>query len=351
MPPLSICVINFNGEECLLPTLAPLSRLTVDVAEVIVIDSASTDRSVDIVRDRHPDFRLIRLPDNQGPGRARNVGLRASTSDLVLFIDYDVVVAPDTPEHLVRALRSDHEATFAMPRVLCADDPDTVQYDGAGSHFVGLMKLENANRPVDGCAQNIRSIQSLITACFLIDRARWGSETLFDERLFIYLEDHDLGLRARIMGCRILSVPAPCYHGRGTIGLSLRRVGDYADLRIDNLIRNRWVLLLKNYRARTLLVLAPFLFVFECFQLAGAIKKGWLSHWLSACASIIRDRNDIRRDRRAVQSSRETRDRDVLTGGAIPFSDELLRGPVEKLAGQLLDGGSQVYWLLARRLI
>ena len=350
MPAISICIINFNGEECLPETLAGVSKVGAEVAEVMVVDSASTDGSARLVH-RDPSLRLIRLADNRGPGRARNVGFVEAKSNLILFVDNDVVVSAEAPEHLVRALASDQEAVFAMPRILYAHDPDTIQYDGAGSHFLGLMTLENADCPVDDREATTRPIQSLVTACFLADRARWGMHPLFDESLFIYLEDHDLGLRARIMGHRILSVPTNCYHGRGTPGLSLRSVGHHTNVRIENVIRNRWLILLKNYHSRTLLVLAPFLVIFECFQLAGAIKKGWLQHWLSGCRSILKSRTAILRERRAVQRSRETRDRDILNGGPVPFSEGLLRGGVEAVAGRLVDGGARGYWTLVRRFV
>ncbi len=350
MPALSVCVINYNGEECLHATLAAIRKIRVEVAEVMVIDSASTDDSARIVL-QDPSHRLLRLADNRGPGRARNVGFSEAVSDLVLFIDNDVVVSPEAPGHLIRAFADDESATFAMPWVLYAHDPDTIQYDGAGSHFLGLMALENADRPVKGHEVPTRPIQSLVTACFLVDRARWGTPPLFDESLFIYLEDHDLGLRARIMGHRILSVPTPCYHGRGTPGLSLRSVGHYTDLRIENLITNRWALLLKNYQARSLLVLAPFLAVFEFFQLAGAIKKGWLRHWGWGCRTILSRRESIRRKRRAIQEARMTPDRDILGGGPIPFSGGLFKGRIETLAARLIDSGSRGYWALARHLV
>lgn len=350
MAAISICVINFNGAACLPDTLAAIRRLRADIAEVMVIDNASTDGSERLV-ERDTSLKLIRLADNRGPGRARNAGFLESKSDLILFVDNDVVVSPDMAQHLLMALADDPKAVFAMPRVLYAHRPDTIQYDGAGSHFLGLLTLENADCRADDLKATTRPIQSLITACFLADRARWGMHPPFDESLGIYLEDHDLGLRARIAGHRILSVPTQCYHGSGTPGLSLRSVGHHTDVRIENMFRNHWLILLKNYHSRTLLVLAPFLAVFECFELAGAIKKGWLRHWLAGCRSIVKSPVAILRERRAVQRSRKTGDRDILNGGPIPFSDELLRGRVEVAAGRLIDRGSQRYWTLARRLV
>ncbi len=348
---ITACVINYQGEEYLHATLMALRQAKVSLAEVLVVDDASTDGSVALLERDHPDVELVRLSENCGPAEARNVGFRRATSDLVLFIDNDVAVAPDTPALLARSLRLHPRAVLAMPRVIYAHDPNTIQYDGAASHFIGLMKLENEDRPLSAAAVRTREIQSLVTACFMIDRSRWGGVGPFDDSFGYLLEDHDLGLRARMLGHVILSVPADCFHGLGTRGLSLRRTGTYAERRVIGLIRNRWRLLLKNYEARTLIVLSPILLAFECFQLVGAIKKGWVGQWLVAIRSILQDRKRIRVDRSAVQAARRSRDRQILTGGPIPFSGVLFQGRLEKMAGHILDGAARAYWRFARGLI
>lgn len=349
--PLTICVINYQGEDCISATLEALEAVRANVREVLVVDNGSTDAGPELIERDSPEVRLIRLPENMGPAGARNVGFREAGADLVLFVDNDVAVAPETPARLVSALLDDPHATLAMPRVLYASDPSTIQYDGAGSHFIGLMRLENANASVDSVAPRTRRIQSLVTACFLIDRSKWGREPPFDERFSYLLEDHDLGLRARIFGHEILAVPTPCLHGAGTEGFSLRRSGSYSDVRIRNVIRNRWLVLLKNYGLRTLVVLGPFFALFELFQLAGVIRKGWLGHWLGACGSVGRDWRAILEDRGRVQARRRTRDREILTGGPLPFSAHLLRGRLDRAAARFLNLVGRAYWGAARRLL
>jgi GT2 family glycosyltransferase len=348
---LTVCVINYQGADCISGTLEALRSVTASVREVMVVDNASTDGSLELIARDFPECRLIRLAENCGPAGARNIGFREAQADLILFVDNDVALAPETPARLARSLRDDPAVVLAMPRILYAHDPQTIQYDGAASHYVGLMSPENENRSVDSVAPHPRRIQSLVTACFLIDRGRWGDDSPFDERFGYLLEDHDLALRARIYGHEMLSVPSPCYHGEGTEGLSLRRGGRYADVRVRNLIRNRWLVLLKDYQARTLFVLAPFLALFEAFQFAGAVRKGWLRHWLSACGSVARNRRAIREDRRSVQARRRTRDREILTGGPLPFADLLLRGPLDRAAGGLMNFAGRAYWGVARHLL
>jgi GT2 family glycosyltransferase len=343
-----VCVINYNGEDYLQETLAALGRVTAEVGEVLVIDSASTDGSVELLEDRR-DIELVRLSENRGPGRARNVGWAQARHGLVLFVDNDVAVEPDCPARLISALQEEG-ATFAMPRILYADEPGTIQYEGAASHFTGLLRCENADRPQSACPEVVRPIQSLITACFLADRERWGDGPPFDEELFYLLEDHELGLRARIAGHEIRSVPtARCFHRAGTPGLSLRLTGQYADVRIENLIRNRWLVVLKNYRARSLVVLAPVLLLFELFQLAGALKKGWFARWVSSFLWLLSRLGHIRRERRRVQRGRVVPDREILSGGPIPFSSRLAGGRLESTAARALDRTAQAYWTVAQR--
>ena len=77
---------------------------------------------------------------------------------------------------------------------------------------------------------------------FLVDRSRLPELEPFDETFFYMFEDHDFGVRMRVFGYSILSVPeARCYHGEGTVGLSIRQTGKYSKTRVYYLIRNRWL--------------------------------------------------------------------------------------------------------------
>src|SRR5690606_5489055 len=121
---------------------------------------------------------------------------------------------------LSNALDANPGAVIAMPRVLYRHSPDVIQYDGAESHYLGMMSLRNADTPIDSAPREITHIDSLVSACFMVDRGRWkgnrreGNRSLFDDSFFIYHEDHDLGLRTRLSGGEILAVPdAHCFHG------------------------------------------------------------------------------------------------------------------------------------------
>jgi hypothetical protein len=193
----------------------------------------------------------------------------------------------------------------------------------------------------------------VVTACCLIDRSRWGAHDPFDATFFFNYEDHDFGLRTRILGHEILSVPsAHCYHREGTPGLSLRDGGQYAKMRVFCLIRNRWQLILKNYAWRTIFFLFPIFFVYEVFQLAGILKKGWLCEWGNAVCWIAFHPGAILRKRQVIQHARKTPDRDILRNGPLPFRQgDLLKSAGERWGKALLDRFATMYWNIIQRLI
>ena len=348
----TLCVINFNGAAVLPDTLAAAAAERDSFAEVIVVDNASEDGSVALIERDFAWMRIVRMPANGGPAIARNAGLRAVGTNLVLFIDNDVGLAKGCVDHLLHALGDNPRAAVAAPRVLYAHDRARIQYDGADNHFLGMMVLHNQDRLLADAEQTVRSVGGVVTACFLVDRRRLPDGDPFDETFFIYAEDHDFGLRIRTLGLEILSVPsAICYHGEGTKGLSLRSLGRYSKFRVFCQIRNRWQLLLKNYSLRSFLLFSPLLVVFEAGQFLIAVKRGWILEWARAFGWIIVHLPKILGRRRSVQRSRKLPDSALLVGGPVPFNSQFASDGVERLARKAFDRIVILYWKGARRLI
>ncbi|RPJ41680.1 MAG: glycosyltransferase, partial [Candidatus Latescibacterota bacterium] len=150
------CVINHNGEPCLASTLDALLAEGSAFDEIVLVDDASTDGSLDLTRRRFPGVRVLPLAENRGPAHARNVAFGATRAPRVLFVDNDVCVRPGSVRLLEEALDMRPAAVLAMPRVVFAHDPGTIQYDGAASHFLGVMIPENEGRPAAGAGAETR---------------------------------------------------------------------------------------------------------------------------------------------------------------------------------------------------
>jgi GT2 family glycosyltransferase len=344
---ISVGIVNHNGEPYLEQTLRAVARLGLDVDDVLLVDSGSTDGGLALVRELFPRVRVIELGANLGPGSARNRAIRQAAHDRILLIDNDAEPLPGTVELLGAALDDHADAILAMAAVLYEHAPDTVQFAGAEPHFLGTQILLQAERPAAELETTVRAVGSAVTCCVMVDRARFGDRPWFDERFFFYLEDHEFGLRASLQGYQCLAVPAArCLHRKGTIGVSVRETGRFTPIRVRYTIRNRWLTILMLYRLGTLIRLAPALLLFELLQLGGAARKGWLTHWLWAAGSMLSLLPHVWRARRAIGSRRRRGDLELLRGGPFPFNPAWRRSRLERAAERTLDRLAGLNWRL-----
>ncbi len=345
----SVCVVNYNGAWCLPQTLSRVSELH-GVGDIVVIDSGSTDGSVADAESEFPGIRFIRMDENCGPAAARNVGFSSTNHNRVLFLDNDVEPNADCGVRLSDALGLSPNAAVAMATVLYADRPDVAQFTGASAHFIGLLSVDG-NKPVSSIEGEPNApIGSIVSSAFMVDRSRWPDNILFNDMLFIYLEDHEFGLRARALGREIIVVrSAFAAHGRGTPGLSLRREGIHAAARVEHTIRNRWVILLELYQLRTLLLLSPALIAFEIVQAVGAFLRGWGGAWIAAVEWLIRNSGSVRAHRQRIQGMRRVPDRDLLSGGPLPLTPQVAKGPLGRSVRAVLEVWAAAWWRVAER--
>lgn len=347
IPAVSAVVCNYNGERYLEDCLR--SVLAQGPDEVIVVDDASTDGSVALVRARFPQVEVLELARNSGPCAARNAGMRAARNRWVLAVDNDAVLAEDVLAKLRAALEADHGACLAQTRSVLHDEPTRVHYDGGGFHYIGLIALRNFYVPLERAeGRGVVEADALVAICALMDRdvvlARGG----YDEALFYLAEDLDLSLRLKLAGERLLSVEdALVRHRGGTAGLSFRG-GGYPARRVFLHARNRRRILAKCLRVRTLVLIAPAFAAYELVWLAFALRNRELGAQLAGRIAFLRSWRELLRARAAVQAQRVRRDRDVLVGGPLVLSPALVAKPAARWAARVVDGGLRAWWKVVR---
>jgi hypothetical protein len=162
----------------------------------------------------------------------------------------------------------------------------------------------------------------------------------FAEELFMYLEDLELGWRARLAGYRVVVDPgADVFH-------------DYDYGRNPGksyfLERNRLVFVLSAYSPRQLVLLAPVLALTELGMALIALREGWLRDKLAGWGWLLRNAGTVARRRRQTQSLRRLRDRDVARYLTARFSPEMVSVPAPlRMANPLVEA----YWGLVRRAL
>ena len=352
-PSVSAVVINYNGGDRTLRCLDALTRQTTPLDQVVVVDNGSEDGSPGRIRDRFAEVEVIELGENRGLPAARNVGLDAIRSDLVLLVDSDIYLEPDALHRLVSA-QTETGATVVCPRIRLIPERDVVQADGAAAHFVGTMVLRHAYTDVDEAPAERADVGGCIGACYLADRQRVLDAGGFDETYFFYFEDLEFMLRLASYGHDFVCEPgALVFHdrGTGTSGLSFRGSGAYPLRRAYLSMRHRWLTILIHYRLRTLLFLLPALTLYEVAVFAFALSRGWIVPWMKAWWWQVRNLPLIVRRRRSVQRSRARRDRDLLVGGPLPLAPGVIRAPLADAAVSALSSVLNAYWRVARHAI
>jgi hypothetical protein len=346
---VSAVVCNYNGqhylEDCLRSVLAQAPD------ELIVVDDGSSDGSVALVRERFPGVELLELGRNRGPCAARNAGLRAARHGWVLAVDNDAVLEPGVLDRLRAALEERPDCCGAQVRSVLFEEPGRVHYDGGGFHYLGLIALRNFYVPLAQAeGRGLVASDALIGITALVERDVLLSLGGYDEDLFYLAEDLDLSLRLRQRGERLLSVEeALVRHRGGTAGLSFRG-GGYPRRRVFLHSRNRWWILAKCYRLRTLLVALPGLLLYEMVWLVFALVQGELGAHLAGKLAFLRSWRRVLRSRQVVQALRVVPDRELLVGGPLTLSPALLVRPAARTAARLLDLCLRAWWMLARPL-
>lgn len=348
--PVTVCVTNYNGAAYLDACLKSVRELRGRVADVIVLDNASTDESVEIIQ-RYP-VRLIQLSRNEGPCPARNRGLVEATTRWVLQVDSDVVLPPDTLEALWPQTR-ETGVVVVQPRAVLADDPEVVHYDGGRMHYVGVMCLDHLLERVTDEPGGPEDVDAVISMALLLDRLAVLDAGAYDEAFFILFEDHDLSYRLRARGGRLRRVPAcSVLHLHGTEGISYRPgAASYPETRAFLHARNRGYLVLKNYGILALIMSWPGRCAYAFVWMVFAAKRGVLGSYLRGRLELIGLVPRALGWRRRLRGRRRVRDRALLVADDLTFSPVIDRSGLEARLEGAFNAVLSVWWRVARLFV
>ncbi len=217
----SIIIVNWNGEQFLEQCLTALMKQTVKPHEIVLLDNASTDGSIEIAQ-RFPRVRLMALDRNTGFARGNNLAIEAASTDSewIALINPDAFAEPSWLESLLAAAECNPEFDIFAGKLVNATHPTLLDGAGDAYHISGLVWRMEHGCPVSASADNEREVFSPCAAAALYRRSALDQVGGFDEDYFCYVEDVDLGFRLRLDGYRCLYVPQAVAHhvGSGTTG-------------------------------------------------------------------------------------------------------------------------------------
>jgi len=210
--PLYVIVLNWNGERVIGPCLASLARVNGPALRVIVVDNASTDRSLEIVRRDFPEVELLVNKENLLFAAGNNVGLEralAEGAERMLLLNNDTEVHPDFARRLTAAMERDPRAGIVGAKIFYYDDPKRVWYGGGGFWpLIGVPRHVNIRR-LDGTFHERTGETGYVTGCAMLVRREVVEQIgLLDPSYRMYSEDVDFCLRAARAGWKCLYEPS-----------------------------------------------------------------------------------------------------------------------------------------------
>ena len=209
---LSVIIPNYNGKKYLGDCLRSLEKQTFGVFDVIIVDNGSTDGSQEYIKTKWPNVQLIELPENTGFANAVNVGIKAAESEYVFLLNNDTMCDELAIESLVKVMDNKKKLFSAQAKMLQMKAPHNI--DDCGDLYCALGWAFTPGKDADN--SHFRRRESITSACAgaAIYRKEYFEKVgYFDEEHFCYLEDVDIGYRARLKGyANVMEPTAIVYH-------------------------------------------------------------------------------------------------------------------------------------------
>lgn len=209
---LSIIIVSFNTQKLLDDCLASVFRSlkgTKITYEVIVVDNVSVDGTREMVKKKYPDVRTILNKENVGFGKANNQGMKQALGNYIFLLNSDTIVLNDAIGKLV-AFAKQHPKSFVGPKLLNLDrSPQTScgPFFSLTVVFASLFLRGDKIGLTRWSPSRTRGVDWVSGAALMGSRKLFMDGLLFDEKIFMYMEEIDLLYRARQKGYHTLFYP------------------------------------------------------------------------------------------------------------------------------------------------
>lgn len=309
---VSVTVVTYNSGRFIKRCLESVLEQKYPNLDVIVIDNASTDGTVDILEQFESTCRIHYNQENVGFAAAQNQAIAMSSAEWVLTLNPDVLLLKDFIEELVLAGTVDLKAGTICGKLLSIsasfDLPDEQLVDSTGIYFTPTLRhLDRGSREPDkGHYLNFEYVFGATAAAALYRRKMIDDISVhgefFDADFFVYREDADVAWRAQLMGWRCLYTPQACgYHVRNVLPgkrhalppeINMHSVKNRFLMRIKNITPDLYRRSLVSIIGRDLLVIgACLLHEHSSLKAFGFVLRNW--------KRTVEKRREIMRRRRA----------------------------------------------------
>ena len=311
---VSVTVVTYNSGRFIKRCLESVLEQKYPNLEVVVVDNASTDGTVDILEPFAERCRLYYNDENLGFAAAQNQAIALAQGEWILTLNPDVLLLPNFIQALVEAAHLDPKVGTVCGKLLTIlsnfDLPDKQPVDSTGIYFTPMLRhLDRGSQEVDnGHYLNFEYVFGATAAAALYRRSMIEDVSIFgeffDPDFFVYREDADVAWRAQLMGWRCMYTPmARGYHVRNVLPGNRRALPPVINM---HSVKNRFLLRIKNmtpdlYRRNWLSITARDLVVISACLLHEHSS-------LKAFVYLARNWKRVMAKRRAIMQRRKAKD-------------------------------------------
>ncbi|WP_042256415.1 glycosyltransferase family 2 protein [Butyrivibrio proteoclasticus] len=261
METVAVIIPNYNGQKYLGDCLKSLRKQSFQDFKVIMVDNGSSDGSISVVKRDFPEVQIIGLSDNTGFANAVNVGIKETGAKYVFLLNNDTVCEEGVIEALVKVLDKKKSVFSVQAKMLQIKEPHLI--DDAGDYYCALGWAFAPSKDKDNSRYSRRiNVTSACAGAAMYRREVFEEIGYFDEAHFCYLEDVDVGYRARLYGYdNVMEPGAIVYHvGSGSSG------SRHNAFKVELTAANNLYFIYKNMNALQIIINLPLF-------LAGVIIK------------------------------------------------------------------------------
>lgn len=202
---LSVVIVSFNTKgllnDCLTSLYKSIRGQLFDV-EIIVVDNASTDGTREMLINKYPKVRTIFNSENVGFGRANNQGIRRAVGEYILLLNSDTIIPNQAIGKLYEFTRK-HPRSFVGPKLLNMDRSAQTScgpFFSLPVVFASLFLKGDVIGLTRSSPRKTKRVDWVSGACIIAAKKLFMDDLLFDEKIFMYMEEVDLLMRAKKKG-------------------------------------------------------------------------------------------------------------------------------------------------------
>ena len=338
-----VIIPSYNGQSYwpdLLPTLVQENYPDFDL-EIVVVDNNSSDNSADYIEGKYPQITVIRNKKNTGYVGANNIGYeyaKNKKADFIYLLNQDTEVTHGFLQPLYNFAITHKFGSLQSKLLLHADKK--INTLGNVIHYLGFGYGKDSGK--SDSQQQINKINYASGAGVFINMSALEKlGYLFDETMFMYLEDLDLGWSLNLLGYDNYLIPDSVIYHKYEFERGMKHLHWFE--------RNRLWVMLKNYKLLSLILISPAWILMEFGQIFFAIINKRLMQKLKAYIWLfsIKQWHILLKKRRLIQSIRQRSDRQVVR----KFSGQILFQPLNNPLLSIANIVFGLYWQIIRLFI